>query len=84
VIAGGAMIAVATPEELGGRDGQDATVSWLGPDGHRSVRTATPTELVTTLRQEFGGGEVPGLTVRRPTLEDVYLGMIGTSREEAA
>ena len=84
VIAGGAMLAVATPAELGGREGQDATVSWHGPDGPRSVRTATPTELISTLRQEFGGGEVPGLSVRRPTLEDVYLGMIGTTREEAA
>jgi ABC-2 type transport system ATP-binding protein len=84
VIAGGTMLAVATPAELGGRAGQDATVSWLGADGPRAVRTATPTELVARLRDEFGGGEVPGLAVRRPTLEDVYLELIGANHGEAA
>ncbi len=84
VITGGTMVAVASPAELGGRAQQEATVSWLGSDGPQSARTATPTEFVTTLRQRLGGGEVPGLTVTRPTLEDVYLAMIGTTPEEAA
>jgi len=81
VIAAGRMVAVATPDELGGRADQDATVSWLGPTGPSSVRTATPTELVAQLHAQFGG-EVPGLMVTRPTLEDVYLGLIGSNREE--
>jgi ABC-2 type transport system ATP-binding protein len=76
VIAKGAMIAVATPEELGGRADQDATVSWQSPDGPKSARTATPTEFVAALRAELGGGEIPGLTITRPTLEDVYLSLI--------
>jgi ABC-2 type transport system ATP-binding protein len=76
VIAGGRMIAVATPAELGGRADSAATVSWHGPDGPRSARTDTPTEYVAALRTELGGGEIPGLTVTRPTLEDVYLTMI--------
>jgi ABC-2 type transport system ATP-binding protein len=76
VIAGGRMIAVATPAELGGRADSAATVSWLGPQGQQSARTTTPTEYVTKLRADLGGGEVPGLTVTRPTLEDVYLEMI--------
>jgi ABC-2 type transport system ATP-binding protein len=80
VIARGTMLAVATPAELGGRAGQEATVSWQSPDGTRSVRTATPTELVTRLSTELGG-EVPGLTVTRPTLEDVYLELIGTGEQ---
>lgn len=29
------------------------------------------------------GGEIPGLTVTRPTLEDVYLRLTGQSQEEA-
>jgi ABC-2 type transport system ATP-binding protein len=81
VIAGGRMIAVATPDELGGRAGSAATVSWHGPDGPRSARTDTPTDYVSRLRTDMGGGEIPGLTVTRPTLEDVYLAMIeATSR----
>jgi ABC-2 type transport system ATP-binding protein len=83
VITGGTMVAVATPEELGGRSEQDATVSWHDPAGPRSVRTATPTELVAQLHAQFRG-EVPGLTVTRPTLEDVYLGLIGRTREETS
>jgi ABC-2 type transport system ATP-binding protein len=76
VIADGRMIAVATPAELGGRADSAATIGWVGAEGPRSVRTTTPTEYVLKLRAEFGGGEVPGLTVTRPTLEDVYLEMI--------
>jgi ABC-2 type transport system ATP-binding protein len=35
-----------------------------------------PTQVVAGLADEYGG-EVPALTVTRPTLEDVYLEMIG-------
>lgn len=81
VINGGRMVAVATPDELGGRAEQDAVVSWLDASGPKSVRTATPTELVAQLFAQYGG-EVPGLTVARPSLEDVYLGLIGRARED--
>src|SRR6478735_851797 len=73
VIAAGAIIEVATPAELGGRQHAEATVSWTDPDGaRRSVRTAEPTRTVTELAASLGG-EVPDLSVSRPTLEDVYL-----------
>jgi ABC-2 type transport system ATP-binding protein len=35
-----------------------------------------PTRVVTELAARFGG-EIPELVVARPTLEDVYLRMIG-------
>ena len=77
VIAAGAIIEVATPAELGGRQHAEATVSWTDPDGaRRSVRTAEPTRTVTELAASLGG-EVPDLSVSRPTLEDVYLEMVG-------
>jgi ABC-2 type transport system ATP-binding protein len=38
--------------------------------------TATPTAFVAELAARFGG-EVPDLSVARPTLEDIYLRMIG-------
>ncbi|GAA0929925.1 hypothetical protein GCM10009558_042950 [Virgisporangium aurantiacum] len=42
----------------------------------REAVTDEPTAFVRQLSEEYGG-EVPGLTVNRPTLEDVYLRMIG-------
>jgi hypothetical protein len=45
-------------------------------DGHEVViRTTEPTQLLHQLTQEAiaEGRELEGLTVRRPTLEDVYL-----------
>src|SRR5581483_552819 len=36
-------------------------------------RTETPTERLHELIHEFGGSEIEGLEVRRPTLEDIYL-----------
>ena len=76
VIAAGRMVAVASPAELGGRADAAATVSWVEPDGPRSARTDTPTAFVRQLVSRFGGAEIPGLSVTRPTLEEIYLDMI--------
>ncbi|MFB9235473.1 ABC transporter ATP-binding protein [Plantactinospora siamensis] len=77
VIAGGRLVEVAPPDRLGNREDALATVSWRTPDGGwERAESATPTALVAELAARFGG-EVPGLTVTRPTLEDVYLRMIG-------
>jgi ABC-2 type transport system ATP-binding protein len=54
----------------------EAIVSWQDGDGPRSMRTAEPTRAVAGLAARYGG-EVPGLTVTRPSLEDVYLELIG-------
>ncbi|MGC1211695.1 MAG: ABC transporter ATP-binding protein [Micromonospora sp.] len=79
VIAGGRLVEVAPPNRLGNRQEALSTVSWRTPDGAReSAESATPTALVAELATRYGG-EVPGLTVTRPTLEDVYLKMIGHS-----
>lgn len=75
VIAGGRMLEIATPATLGGRDRAATVVGWDGPNGRETVSTDTPTAQVTKLAEQFGG-EVPGLTVARPTLEDIYLAMI--------
>jgi ABC-2 type transport system ATP-binding protein len=77
VIASGRIVEVAEPAALGGRRDAAATVSWTDHDGsRRSVRTPEPTRTVTELAATFVG-EVPGLSVTRPTLEDVYLEMVG-------
>jgi ABC-2 type transport system ATP-binding protein len=79
VIAGGRLVAVASPAQLGDRESALATISWRTAEGSvERAQSATPTAFVTELAARFGG-EVPGLTVTRPTLEDVYLRMIGQS-----
>jgi len=78
VLAGGRIVALGPPADLGGPD-QSATVSWLTPEGTRSVRTDTPTRFVTELARA-AGGEIAGLAVTRPSLEDRYLQLIGAGR----
>ena len=77
VIAGGRIVAEGTPATLGGRSTAKATVSWLGPDGPQQRLTDTPTALIAELSR---GGELPELTVTRPSLEDTYLDLIGEKR----
>ncbi|HNJ98444.1 MAG TPA: hypothetical protein PLV13_09980, partial [Ilumatobacteraceae bacterium] len=79
VLAGGKVLAVGTPHTLGGRADAAAIVRWIDDDGHHEQRSDEPTRVVAELSTRFGG-EVPGLTVSRPTLEDVYLQMIGAAR----
>ncbi len=69
------------PRRAGRRRGQaPAVVSWTEDGARRSQDTPTPTALVAELAARFPG-EVPDLAVARPTLEDVYLQMIGQSGE---
>jgi len=74
VITDGRIVATDTPAGLGGRATAEATVRWADREGPHDVCTATPTELIAKL---WTGGELPGLTVSRPSLEDVYLDLIG-------
>jgi ABC-2 type transport system ATP-binding protein len=77
VIARGRVVAEGEPAALRDRYGTEATVAWTEADGSpRSERTATPTRTVAQLAGRFDG-EIPGLRVSRPTLEDVYLRLTG-------
>jgi ABC-2 type transport system ATP-binding protein len=76
VLRDGVIVAEGPPAELRGRTAAVATVTWQDHDGPRHERTDEPTRLVTELAARYGG-EVPGLTVTRPSLEDVYLELIG-------
>lgn len=76
VIAAGRMLALDTPANLGGRSSSQATVTWEDVAGTRHTeQTSTPTQLVARLGADLGG-EVPKLTVTRPSLEDTYLSLI--------
>lgn len=75
VVSKGRVVASGRPTEIGGRDRASATVSWTGPDGRHHQPTNSPTALVNQLTSYFGG-EIPELTVTRPSLEDIYLSLI--------
>ena len=76
VISAGRLVAVAPPAALGGRADRVATVVWTDSDGRHEMRTDSPTRAVAELAARFDVGEVPGLQVLRPSLEDVYLSLI--------
>jgi len=75
VIAAGRLLALDTPQRLGGREAHRARVRWVDDAGAHEEATQTPTRLVADLARRYDG-EVPGLEVVRPSLEDVYLGLI--------
>ncbi|WP_432189225.1 ABC transporter ATP-binding protein [Streptomyces sp. Tue6028] len=77
VVARGRVVAEGEPAALRERFGTETTVAWTEHDGTpRTERTATPTRTVAELMHRFDG-EIPGLRVTRPTLEDVYLRLTG-------
>lgn len=80
VVAAGRLLAVDTPARLGGRDADLAIVSWLEGGARQTQSTAEPTAFVAALGVRVGG-EVPGLTISRPTLEDTYLALIAPHLE---
>ena len=79
VISDGTIVAEGTPGDLGGRAAAPAVVGWQDGDVRRAERTSQPTRLVAELAARYGG-EIPELTVTRPSLEDVYLELIGEKR----
>jgi ABC-2 type transport system ATP-binding protein len=80
VINHGQIIEVSTPKQLGGRSTSKALVQWRDNGEQKSEETDNPTALVSTLTTQFSG-EIPELTVTRPSLEDIYLKMIGRADE---
>ncbi|CAB4562978.1 MAG: ATP-binding cassette domain-containing protein [Actinobacteria bacterium] len=80
VINHGQIVEVSTPTELGGRATAQATVQWRDGAQIKLEKTDNPTGLVSKLSAHFGG-EVPELIVTRPSLEDIYLEMIGNPDE---
>ncbi|MFC6237708.1 ABC transporter ATP-binding protein [Longivirga aurantiaca] len=81
VIARGRVIACDIPSRLGGRDESHATLTWKEGEEVRTEQTTEPTRVVGELAARFGG-EVPGLAIHRPSLEDVYLSLIGHDNED--
>lgn len=81
IIAAGRMIDVAPIAELGGADARTPLVRWREQGNLREQRTETPATLVGELVARLGA-EPEGLEVIRPSLEDVYLDLVGREHAE--
>jgi len=73
----GRVVALDAPAALGDRAARQAVVRWLEDGVPREQQTATPTSVVQSLVARFAPAEIPGLQVLRPSLEDVYLSLVG-------
>ena len=78
VINKGILIEVATPATLGGRANALAHVRWREDGELKGMSTSEPTQVIRELSSRLG--EIVELEVIRPSLEDVYLQMIGQTR----
>jgi len=76
VIVGGRMVDLAPIDEIGGRESRIPLVAWLEGGERREQRTDTPATVVAELVARLGG-EPDALEVIRPSLEDVYLDLVG-------
>ncbi|UNO39477.1 ABC transporter ATP-binding protein [Streptomyces sp. MST-110588] len=76
VIDRGRLKAVGDPATLGGRADAGAVVTWREGGRLMEVQTPDPDRFVAELVRK-NSGDVPDLSVRRPSLEDTYLRMIG-------
>ncbi|MHB8295178.1 MAG: ABC transporter ATP-binding protein [Acidimicrobiales bacterium] len=82
VVAAGRVVAEGSTAELVARAGSSATLRWAEGDHYRELVTEHPTAKVQELAAAYGG-EVPMLSITRPSLEDVYLMLVGGRRETA-
>ncbi|MEU8180090.1 ABC transporter ATP-binding protein [Micromonospora sp. NPDC049044] len=78
VLADGQIVAEGTPATLGGRGAAGATVRWRHNGEPRVEKVTDPTELIRKLVAE--DVDLSSLTITRPTLEDVYLNLIGATK----
>ncbi|MGW9168637.1 ABC transporter ATP-binding protein [Agromyces sp. NPDC055658] len=77
VIIGGRLVDVAPIDVLGGEAARVPIVRWRDARGLvRETRTDAPARLVASLVAELGG-EPRELEVIRPSLEDIYLDLVG-------
>ncbi|MGY1680822.1 ABC transporter ATP-binding protein [Geodermatophilus sp. SYSU D01176] len=81
VLADGRLVDVAPPDELGATLRRRATVRWTDEGVPREVVTEEPAAVLRDLLAAYPAGEVPGLTVTRPGLDDVYLSLVGATPE---
>ncbi len=79
IIAGGRLIDLGTIDELGGEDARVPVVRWRERGVLREERTTEPGAVVQRLMLEHG--EPASLEIIRPSLEDIYLDLVGAHEQ---
>jgi len=84
IITGGRLVDVGAVDAIGGTDARRPVVRWRDAAGERrTLVTDTPAGVVAEL-SAHANGEPRDLEVIRPSLEDIYLAMIGAESKDAA
>lgn len=78
VIVGGKLVDIGAIDDIGGAAAKVPLVRWRHNGVLQVERTTEPAALAARLYAEHGG-EVEALEITRPTLEDIYLDMVGNS-----
>ena len=78
IIAGGRLIDIGRIDEIGGADARIPVVRWRENGLLKEERTTTPAALVAKL------GEKDALEVIRPSLEDIYIDLVGRHAAQEA
>jgi ABC-2 type transport system ATP-binding protein len=81
VINGGRIIDIGRIDEIGGADARVPVVRWRQAGIQHERRTTLPGQVVAGLYAE-AGGEPDGLEVIRPSLEDIYLSLVGADTDQ--
>lgn len=76
VIAGGKLVDIGLIDEIGGAQARVPSVRWRRNGVEHVERTQEPSALAAKLFAETVG-EVEGLEISRPSLEDIYLELVG-------
>jgi ABC-2 type transport system ATP-binding protein len=84
IIVGGKLIDIGAIDELGGPAARIPLVRWRDAGGvQHETRTDTPARVVAELASA-AGGEPADLQVLRPSLEDIYLGLVRRHAADSA
>ncbi|VEG27978.1 ABC transporter ATP-binding protein [Actinomyces howellii] len=83
IVVGGRVVEHDAPEVLARQAGDQRTVSWIEDGAEHTEHTLRPTAVVQGLAARLAGpdGEIPGLQVHTPTLEDHYLDLVSLHHE---
>jgi ABC-2 type transport system ATP-binding protein len=82
VINGGRIIDIGRIDEIGGADARVPVVRWRRAGIQHERRTTQPAQVVAGLYAE-AAGEPDALEVIRPSLEDIYLSLVGADTDRA-
>ncbi|MBE3008561.1 ABC transporter ATP-binding protein [Microbispora sp. NEAU-D428] len=78
ILVNGKVAVCGTPDQLAEAVQAQSHVMWLEDGRQQVLTTPDPSQVAWELHQRFGG-PVPGLTIRRPSLEESYLNLVGSA-----